>query len=100
MKKEAQPDIKSIERYVLPILFGLITMLFLSQILFSMPMTGKSTNIPLANRPFPQHETYAAGTIRPTNFTQAEQDQHVRDFFTAACSGSRRVPNRVVWLAL
>jgi uncharacterized repeat protein (TIGR02543 family) len=33
------------------------------------------------NRPFPQHVTYAAGSIRPTNFTQTEQDQHVRDFY-------------------
>ena len=33
------------------------------------------------NRPFPQHITYAAGTIRPSNFTQAQQDQHVRDFY-------------------
>ena len=24
------------------------------------------------NRPFPQHITYAAGTIRPSNFTQAQ----------------------------
>ena len=34
-----------------------------------------------SNRPFPQHVTYAAGVIRPTNFTQAQQDQHVRDFY-------------------
>ncbi len=34
-----------------------------------------------ANRPFPQHETYAAGSIRPTNYTQAQQDQHVRNFY-------------------
>ena len=33
------------------------------------------------NRPFPQHTIYAAGTIRPTNFTQDQQDQHVRDFY-------------------
>ena len=33
------------------------------------------------NRPFPQHITYAAGTIRPSNFTQAQQDKHVRDFY-------------------
>jgi endo-1,4-beta-D-glucanase Y len=25
--------------------------------------------------------TYAAGTIRPSNFTQAQQDQHVRNFY-------------------
>ncbi len=34
------------------------------------------------SRPFPQHVTYASGTIRPTNFTQTQQDQHVRDFYT------------------
>lgn len=32
-------------------------------------------------RPFPQHLSYAANTIRPTNYTQAAQDQHVRDFY-------------------
>jgi endo-1,4-beta-D-glucanase Y len=35
----------------------------------------------VSKRPFPQHVTYAAGVIRPTNFTQAQQDQHVRDFY-------------------
>lgn len=34
-----------------------------------------------AARPFPQHVQYAAGIIRPNNFTQAQQDQHVRDFY-------------------
>ncbi|NOK79475.1 MAG: DUF4214 domain-containing protein [Chloroflexi bacterium AL-W] len=32
-------------------------------------------------RPFPQRVTYAANTIRPTNFTQSQQDQHVRSFY-------------------
>lgn len=32
-------------------------------------------------RPFPQHVVYARGTIRPANFTESEQDQHVRDFY-------------------
>jgi len=34
-----------------------------------------------SGRPFPQHVAYARGTIRPRSFTQAEQDQHVRDFY-------------------
>ena len=33
--------------------------------------------------PFPQHLTYAAGTIRPTNYTQAQQDTDVRNAYTA-----------------
>lgn len=32
-------------------------------------------------RPFPQHVAYARATIRPRSFSQAEQDQHVRDFY-------------------
>ena len=31
--------------------------------------------------PFPQHVTYAANTIRPNNYTQAEQDQDVKNFY-------------------
>lgn len=43
---------------------------------------AQSTNSALVvNRPFPQHITYAAGTLRPTNFTQAQQDDHVRTFY-------------------
>jgi chitinase len=34
-----------------------------------------------AKRSFPQHVSYAANTIHPTNFTQDQQDQHVRDFY-------------------
>ena len=33
-------------------------------------------------RPFPQHVAYAAGTIRPNSFTQAQQDQDVRSAYT------------------
>jgi len=33
------------------------------------------------HRPFPQHIRYASGTIYPSSFSQAEQDQHVRDFY-------------------
>lgn len=33
--------------------------------------------------PFPQHALYAAGTIRPTNFSQAVQDNDVRTFYNA-----------------
>ena len=32
-------------------------------------------------RPFPQHVSYADNTIRPNNFSQSEQDQHVRNFY-------------------
>ena len=34
-----------------------------------------------ASRPFPQHVSYTQGSIRPSNFTQAEQDNHVRNFY-------------------
>jgi len=34
-------------------------------------------------RPFPQHETYAAGTLRLSHISQAQQDQDVRDAFDA-----------------
>ena len=51
----------------LGLVFGL---LFYSQFALATP-----------NHPFPQHVRYAAGTIYPNNFTQAEQDQHVRDFY-------------------
>ena len=33
-------------------------------------------------RPFPQHVTYAPGTIRPTVQTQSQQDTDVRNFYT------------------
>ncbi len=33
--------------------------------------------------PFPQHVTYAPGTIKPTNFTQAQQDTDVRNAYAA-----------------
>ncbi len=33
------------------------------------------------NYPFPQHVKYSPGTIKPTNFTQDEQDKHVTDFY-------------------
>lgn len=43
---------------------------------------AQSENSALAvNRPFPQHVTYSAGTLRPTNFTQTQQDDHVRAFY-------------------
>lgn len=45
------------------------------------PSLGAAQGAP--NRPFPQHETYAAGTLRPTHRTQAQQDQDVRDLFDA-----------------
>ena len=32
-------------------------------------------------RPFPQHRTYVGGGLRPTNYTQAQQDQDVRNFY-------------------
>jgi len=32
-------------------------------------------------RPFPQHVAYASGTLRPSGFSQAEQDAHVRRFY-------------------
>lgn len=33
------------------------------------------------DRPFPQELTYGSAAIRPTTFTQAEQNQHVRTFY-------------------
>ncbi len=33
------------------------------------------------SRPFPQHVTYAAGSIAPSQYTQAQQDDHVRAFY-------------------
>ena len=33
------------------------------------------------NRPFPQHVTYTAGHIKPTNFTQSQLDGHVTAFY-------------------
>lgn len=50
-----------------------------SVLLFLLPMVAGATT---PNRPFPQHVVYAAGSIRPSHFTQAQQDQHVRDFYT------------------
>jgi hypothetical protein len=32
-------------------------------------------------RPFPQHVTYASGTIRPSHRTQAQQDAAVRAYY-------------------
>ena len=51
------------------------------------------------NYPFPQHVTYAAGTIRPTVRTQAQQDDDVRayydqwkaDYVVAAGPGQYRI---------
>lgn len=34
-------------------------------------------------RPFPQHQSYAADTLRPNHFSQSQMDQHVRDFYDA-----------------
>ncbi len=34
-------------------------------------------------RPFPQHQSYAAETLRPNHFSQSQMDQHVRDFYDA-----------------
>ena len=33
------------------------------------------------NYPFPHHTAYAAGTIKPTNYTQPQLDQQVRNFY-------------------
>jgi endo-1,4-beta-D-glucanase Y len=49
-------------------MFGLL--LFCSSLISAAP-----------NRPFPQHISYARGTIHPTNFTQAKQDNHVARFY-------------------
>ncbi len=61
-------------KYLSVPIFAIITLtlsvLFYTSLTFANP-----------NRPFPQHINYATGTIYPTNFTQAEQDQHVRDFY-------------------
>lgn len=34
-------------------------------------------------RPFPQHVSYVAGTLKPTNYTQAQQDTDVRNAWQA-----------------
>ncbi|MGB0385146.1 MAG: glycosyl hydrolase family 8 [Ardenticatenaceae bacterium] len=72
---------KMIRGYLFAGWLGVVAVVFLSQTSCSMPLTGTLEGSGSVNRPFPQHETYADGTIRPTNFTQAEQDQHVRDFY-------------------
>jgi len=40
-----------------------------------------SSDTQSVKRPFPQHVSYASNTIRPNNFSQSEQDQHVRSFY-------------------
>ncbi len=44
-----------------------------------LPMVQTDTIVsPLPKRPFPQHLTYAAGTIRPNHRSQSQQDDDVR----------------------
>lgn len=58
-----------------------------------------SGTVRAAQYPFPQHQTYAAGTIRPSHRTQTQQDNDVRtyydrwksDFLTTAGAGQHRV---------
>jgi len=52
--------------------------LILSVLVFSLVGSGFAAP-PL--RPFPQHLTYTAGTIRPNHRTQAQQDDDVRAFY-------------------
>lgn len=66
------------ERYLFSRLLTLITLAFLGQL----DAAAQTTSVPvLANRAFPQHVTYSPGSIRPNNFSQAEQDSHVRYFY-------------------
>lgn len=81
MSKENQNISRTMKRSLFPVLLAALAIVILSQMIHSMPVTGALARSLAVNRPFPQHETYATGTIRPTNFTQAQQDQHVRDFY-------------------
>jgi endo-1,4-beta-D-glucanase Y len=66
------------KRYLFSGLLALLTLAFLGQLDAFAQTTSASV---LANRPFPQHVTYSPGSIRPSNFSQAEQDNHVRHFY-------------------
>jgi endo-1,4-beta-D-glucanase Y len=58
-------------------------------LLIAMPAVAAAANVASdgqarasrPRRPFPQHVTYAQGSIRPLRFGQAEQDRHVRAFY-------------------
>ncbi len=62
---------------VITCLFNLI---FLSMFLFfTLVQTSFSACAP--RHPFPEHVSYAGGTIKPNNYTQAQMDDHVRTFY-------------------
>jgi endoglucanase len=44
-------------------------------------LTDNGDQAPKAFRPFPQHTTYLAGTIKPNHVNQAQLDQAVKDFY-------------------
>ena len=45
------------------------------------PLPTPTNSVPQANRPFPQHVTYAPGSILPNHRTQAQLDDDVRAFY-------------------
>ncbi len=49
--------------------------------LVAFALSGAAAATPL--RPFPQHTSYAAGTIRPAHLSQAQQDDDVRAYYDA-----------------
>ncbi|HEY0734515.1 MAG TPA: glycosyl hydrolase family 8 [Herpetosiphonaceae bacterium] len=51
----------------------------LANVAIALPRTSQAAAAP--RRPFPQHVSYAPGSIRPSRFTQAQLDQHVRAFY-------------------
>ena len=55
--------------------------MFISALLATSLLTPSANAQSAPQRPFPQHVTYAPNTLRPTNFTQAQQDNHVRTFY-------------------
>jgi endo-1,4-beta-D-glucanase Y len=46
-------------------------------------LMGTAAENPVAERPFPQHVTYVAGSIKPTDHTQAELDRGVGERYAA-----------------
>lgn len=64
----------SLKKILLVCLVG--SFLYFYSILAAAPATASSPQ-----RPFPQHITYAPGTIRPNHRTQAQMDNDVRSFY-------------------
>lgn len=61
--------------------FTFICVLCAGLALWSLTQSTVSYAQATPQRPFPQHVTYAPNTIKPTNYSQAAMDQHVRTFY-------------------